>query len=63
MDKTTKMARVHSQLRSVIVLMLLNVLVNSYMYGHVGTVTSDFVGLLPDIERNEKRDNKQCLTP
>ena len=34
-------------------LLLLNVPVKSY--GHVGTVTSDFVGLLPNIEMNDSR--------
>ena len=34
------------------VLLLLKVPVNSY--GHVETVTSDFVSLLPDIEMNDK---------
>ena len=33
------------------ILLLLNVPVNSYC--HVGTVTSDFVGLLPDFEMND----------
>ena len=33
------------------VLLLLNIPVNSY--GHVGTVTSNFVGLLPNMEMND----------
>ena len=42
------------------VLFLLNIPVNSY--GHVGLVTSDFVGLLPDIGMNDTSSpaNKHC---
>ena len=35
------------------VVLLLNVPVN--IYGHVGTVISEFVGLLPDIEMNNSK--------
>ena len=38
-------------MKKLFVLLLLNIKVNSY--GHVGTVTSAFVGLLTDIELND----------